>query len=103
MHALKKLMTAAALGLLTAAPALADEDEIHYSQSSHRYISYERAAKAAENAVGPGSHATDVDFEYSRFNNRAYFEVEVYDGQGREFDVVVDANTGKVIGKRRDW
>lgn len=92
------LLFAAALTAF-AAPALADEDERHYHQNQGQYISYEQAAKIAADKVG--GQAGEVDFEYSRVRG-AYFEVEVF-GRDGEYDVVVDAKTGRVISAYRDY
>lgn len=80
-------------------PALADNDEMHYHQNRSQYISYEQAAKIAADKVG--GQVSDVDFEYSPIRG-AYFEVEVY-GRDGEYDVIIDAKTGRVISSYRDY
>ena len=90
-----------AVGLLAvSAPALADEDDRHYLQNQSRYISYEQAAKIAAGKI-PGGRVGEVDFEYSHIGG-ARFEVEVY-GQDGEYDVILDAKTGKVLSVQRDY
>ncbi|QMT31598.1 PepSY domain-containing protein [Alysiella filiformis] len=95
----------AAASMSIAAPTFADDwhddDEIHFSQNQHNYISHEQAAQAARAKIGAGAHVTDVEFE--KKYHGAFFDVEVIDAKGREFDVRVDAKTGKVIYAKRDY
>lgn len=93
------LIAAAALSF--SAPVFADDDEWHYQQNQSQYITYEKAAKIATDAVGRGARTKEVDFEHNRVGG-AYFEVEVF-GHDGEYDVVVDAKTGRVLSKRRDY
>ncbi|MDO4697024.1 MAG: PepSY domain-containing protein [Neisseria sp.] len=98
---MKKIVSAvlAASVFLVSAPAFADSDQRYYEQHRSHLITYEQAVQNAVAAVG-GGHANDVDFEYKR--GRAFFEVEVHH-EGEEWDVVVDAKSGKVLSKRRDY
>lgn len=98
----KKILSAllAATALTAAAPALADNDEQHYRQNRNQYISHKQAAKAAVAYVG-GGVAEHIDFEYST-RKGAYFEVEVRSGNGREYDVKVDARSGKVTSAKAE-
>lgn len=96
----------AAASMSIAAPAFADDDwydddEIHYSQNRQNFISHEQAAKAAKAKIGAGAHVTDVEFE--KKYNGAFFDVEVINAKGQEFDVRVDAKTGKIIYAKRDY
>ena len=97
------LFAAASVGV--ASPALADDwyddDEIHYEQNRQNFISHEQAANAAKAKIGAGAHVTDVEFE-KKFNG-AFFDVEVVNAKGQEFDVRVDAKTGKIIYAKRDY
>lgn len=94
-------LTSLLMGLST--PTLAsndyDDDDRHYQQNRSLYISHDQAAQAAQNAVG-GGYVNDVEFEHKL--HRTYFDVEVRDNQGREYDVKIDAKTGKVISKHLD-
>ncbi|MDO4693888.1 MAG: PepSY domain-containing protein [Eikenella sp.] len=100
LHTRKHIAWTLAAGLMAASlPALADNDEMHYHQNRSQYISYEQAAKIAADKVG--GHVSDVDFEYSPIRG-AYFEVEVY-GRDGEYDVIIDAKTGRVISSYRDY
>lgn len=89
---------AAAFLMAFSAPAMADNDEYYYQQNSSQFISYEQAAQAAQARV-KGGRVQDVEFEHGY--RGAYFEVEVL-GAGGEYDVVVDAKSGKVLSVRRD-
>lgn len=71
-----------------------------YQKNQSQYISHEQAAQAAVAQV-TGGQAGDVDFEYNPWRG-AHFDVEVY-GQNGEYDVIVDAKTGKVLSVRRDY
>ncbi|MDO5058709.1 MAG: PepSY domain-containing protein [Neisseria sp.] len=97
---MKKTVSAllAASVLFTSAPAFADSDMRYYKQHRSELITHEQAAKAALASVG-GGHIEEVDFEYER--GKALIEVEILK-DGDEWDVVVDAKTGKVLSKRLD-
>ena len=86
--------------MTVAAPAMANNDDLHYQQNSSQYINHNQAGKKAVSAVG-GGMVKEVDFEYQAHLNRAYFEIEVIHN-GKEYDVIVDAKTGKVISKKHD-
>lgn len=93
------LMTATLMAV--AAPAMADDDDHHYRQNSSQYITHEQASKAAIQAVG-GGHAKKVDFEYKSSQDLAYFEVDVIQTNGTEYDVKVHAKTGNILSKKID-
>ncbi|MDO4998210.1 MAG: PepSY domain-containing protein [Neisseria sp.] len=98
---MKKLTSAilAATTLFAAAPAFADGDYRYYEQNRAKFITHEMAAQKAVAAVGNGQ-AGDVEFD--RDFRGDVFEVEVYGNDG-EWDVVIDAKTGKVLSKKRDY
>ena len=82
-----------------------DEGECQYyppknSPQNQSFITKAQAAKIAAEAVG-GGFVKDIDFE--RGFTGTYYEIEVLDNKGREYEVNVDAKTGKVLSKRRDW
>ena len=100
--------------LLAAAPAFADDDNWyddddyrpHYSQSykakrskyGHgRYISYAQARRAALSRIG--GRVKDIDFD--RDDGYPHYDVEIIK-RGREYNVKVDARTGRVVSVRRD-
>lgn len=94
------ILTAALLAI--SVPALAD-DEHMYQQNRDQYISHEKARDIAIEAVGGGTvEYGNVDFEYNQ-KRGAYFEVEVLGKDGKEYDVKVDAKTGKILHKQQDW
>ena len=103
-----------AFALLAAAPAFADDDDWYddddyrprYSQShkakrskyAHgRYISYAQARRAALSRIG--GRVKDIDFD--RDDGYPHYDVEIIK-RGREYKVVVDARTGRVVSVRRD-
>ena len=70
------------------------------SPEPNLFISREKAAQIAADAVG-GGFVKDVDLE--RGFGSPYYEVEVIDSRGREYEVNINAKTGRVISKRRDY
>lgn len=95
----QKTLFALALAVGFTAPALADDDYRYYEQNRSQFISHDRAAEIASEAVG-GGRVTDVEFD--RDYHGDHFEVEVIGNDGREHDVTVDAKSGKVLSKRVD-
>ncbi|UOP04336.2 PepSY domain-containing protein [Conchiformibius kuhniae] len=91
----------AAFAFGAAAPSFAGDDERYYEQNRAQFITYEKAAQTAVAHVG-GGVATDVDFEHS-VRKGTYFEVEVRGKDGREYDVKIDAKTGKVLSSKIDY
>lgn len=109
-----KYLTAAALALsalLLAAPAAADNDwddgyrHSHYkakksgkkSRQRQGFISPDQAGRAALARVG--GRVKDVDFDYD--DGYPHYDVEIIKN-GREYDVKVDARSGRVRSVRRD-
>ena len=103
-----------AFALLAAVPAFADDDDWYdddgyrprYSQSykakrskyAHgRYISYAQARRAALARIG--GRVKDIDFD--RDDGYPHYDVEIIK-RGREYNVKVDARTGRVVSVRRD-
>lgn len=93
----------AALGissLLALSPsAFADNDQWHYERNRNQYISYDKAAEIASKAVENGRV---IDVEFDKDWNGDHFDVEVMDANGHEYDVVIDAKSGKVLSSKRD-
>lgn len=50
----------------------------------------------------PGAAVTDAEFETSSLHGYVY-EAELYDAQGAEWDVDLNAATGEVIKNKRDY
>ena len=107
-----KYLTAAALALsalLLAAPAAADnasDDGYHHykakksgkkSRQRQGFISPDQARRAALARVG--GRVKDVDFDYD--DGYPHYDVEIIKN-GREYDVKVDARSGRVRSVRRD-
>lgn len=63
-------------------------------------ISVQQAKQIALQAVG-GGWVTDIELENKRSAN-PYYDVEVRDNRGREYDVKINATTGAVISVKRD-
>lgn len=108
-----KYLSAAALALsalLLAAPAAADndwDDGYHHSHKAKKsgkksrqrqgFISPDQARYAALARVG--GRVKDVDFDYD--DGYPHYDVEIIKN-GREYDVKVDARSGRVRSVRRD-
>lgn len=99
MKTMNKILLSLTLAAGVSAPALADDDYRYYEQNRSQFISHERAAEIANEAVG-GGRVTDVEFD--RDYSGDHFEVEVIGKDGREYDVIIDAKSGKVLSKRID-
>ena len=94
-------------GLLMASqPALADDDEenpakIAEMAKAFGLISLEEAQTKAL-AEKPGM-VKEVELERRKFRSGWDYEVEILDANGAEWEVYIDAKTGKVNGVHRDW
>ena len=99
---MKYIIIALLLAGAVTAPVQADgwdRDERYYQQHRQQFISYEKAAQIAlaafEAKYQKKGVVDDVDFEH-KFGGD-YFEVEIKDETGLEYEVRLDARTGKVI------
>lgn len=104
MKTLTALFTAAAL-TLTAGLAQADvrPDQIPGLLKNGNVTDMEKLNQAAIAEV-PGSTAasiTDTELEKDASGNYIY-QVEIRDAKGVEWDVNLDAKTGKVLNKKQD-
>lgn len=90
------LITAAGLGLATAAHA--DQDDIIHLPEAR--ISLLQAVEAAQRHH-EGSKALHAEFEHK--HGRLYYEVEVLTPDNRVYDLIIDAHDGKVLDSRLDW
>lgn len=101
MNINKTLLAALGAGslLVLSAPAFAKDDQWYYEKNRSQYISFDKAAEIAAQAVKNG-RVTEVEFDRSWKGD--HFDVEVFDENGLEYDVVIDAKTGKVLSSRRD-
>lgn len=77
----------------------------HFEQNSQYYISHQKAAeialKAFEKKYHTKGYVEDVDFEHKIIGD--YYEVEIEDERDRDYEVRLDAKTGKVISIKRDY
>ena len=82
--------------------AVADDDraEMEAVVKAGNFISPEEARDKAL-AAKPGS-VIDLDLDRS-WRGGYHYEVEVLDAELREWEVHVDAKTGKVLSVQRDW
>jgi uncharacterized membrane protein YkoI len=83
--------------------ALADDDlqEMEAISKQFGLISLEEA-KVKALAAKPGV-VKDADLENHKFSKGWDYEFEIIDADGNEWDVDVDAKTGKVTNIKRDW
>lgn len=93
-------------GLMASQPVLADDDEDDVQKMTEMskafgLISVEEAqAKAL--AAKPGV-VKEIELERRKFRSGWEYEVEIVDGKGTEWEVYIDAKTGKVTSVNRDW
>ncbi|MBR5941152.1 MAG: peptidase [Neisseriaceae bacterium] len=92
------------LALFISTTAYADNDEMHYQQHKDQYITYEKAAEIAlqhfEKNHNKKGMIDEVDFEH-KFSGD-YFDVEIKDEMGREYEIRIVAKTGKVLYMKLD-
>jgi uncharacterized membrane protein YkoI len=96
-----KLFAALAISMAIGAPALADDDEARDRAiaKAANLITPEQASEKAL-AAKPGT-VTDIDLDRKWKNY--YYEVEIVDANAIEWEVDIDATTGKVHKIKRDW
>lgn len=93
-------------GLIMSQPAWADDDDddpakIAEMAKTFGLISLEEAQTKAL-AAKPGV-VKEVELERRKFRSGWDYEVEIVDGNGAEWEVYIDAKTGKVNSVSRDW
>lgn len=92
-------------GLMMSQPAWADDDDdpakIAEMAKALGLISLEEAQTKAL-AAKPGV-IKEVELERRKFRSGWDYEVEIVDSNGAEWEVYVDAKTGKVGNISRDW
>ncbi|WP_029146592.1 PepSY domain-containing protein [Methylophilus sp. 5] len=93
-------------GLMVNQPALADDDEDDVQKMSEKakafgLISHEDA-RAKALVAKPGV-VKEVELERRKFRAGWDYEVEIVDSNGAEWEVYIDAKTGKVNSINRDW
>ena len=93
------------LGLTLSQPALAEDDDdpakIAEMAKAFGLISLEEAQNKAL-AEKPGV-VKEVELERRKFRSGWDYEVEILDANGAEWEVDIDAKTGKVNVVHRDW
>lgn len=103
MFNLKQIISATviATATLTTAPAVfADNDERIYQQNKAQYISKKQAGQIAQKQI-KNSKVKKVEFDHDSHYG-ATFDVELVNAQGMEYDVKVNAKTGKIIAQDHD-
>lgn len=102
-HNLSPLLTGAFLASVAVAlPAGADEDDIAQMRAiagAAQLIAPEQAVERAL-AIKAG---TVIDTDIDRKLGRYYYEIEIIDDQGVEWEIEIDGKSGKVRGVKRDW
>ncbi len=96
------ILSVLSLGMVSTT-AFADDDlqEIETISKGLGLITLEEAkAKAIE--AKPGV-VKDADLENRKFEKGWDYEFEIVDADGKEWDVYIDAKSGKVSSVNRDW
>lgn len=93
-------------GLMISQPVLADDDEDDVQKMEEKakafsLISHEEA-KTKALAAKPGV-VKEVELERRKFSAGWDYEVEIVDSNGSEWEVYIDAKTGKINSVSRDW
>lgn len=92
-------------GVMASHPALADDDDdvqkMTEKAKAFGLISHEEAQSKAL-AAKPGV-VKEVELERRKFKSGWDYEVEIVDSNGAEWEVYIDAKTGKVNSINRDW
>jgi len=98
------LAMAAAISLALLGTAHADDDDLQEMEAmskSFGLISLEQA-KASALQAKPGV-VKDAELESRTFEKGWDYEFEIVDADGKEWEVNIDAKTGKVSHIKRDW
>ena len=96
-------LTICGLGLISSAPAVADDDhaEMIATVKAAGLISMEQASEKAL-AAKPGS-IIDAELDDRAWQQGWDYEFEIIDAEGKEWEVAVDAKTGEARKVTRDW
>lgn len=99
---LAAILSAIALGSLAPSASAQDADDLAEMKAiakSANLIAPEQAIEKALTAK-PGTIVdADVDRKFKKF----YYEIEIVDAQGTEWEVDIDAKTGEVRRVKKDW
>jgi uncharacterized membrane protein YkoI len=96
------ILSVLSLGMVSTS-VFADDDlqEMETISKGLGLITLEEAkAKAIEAKTGV---VKDADLENRKFEKGWDYEFEIVDADGKEWDVYIDAKSGKVSGVNRDW
>lgn len=103
-QSIQTLFIATAISFAMFSPAHADDDdlqEIEAMVKSFNLVPLEQA-KASALQAKPGV-IKDAELESRHFEKGWDYEFEIVDADGKEWEVYVDAKTGKVGNVKRDW
>ncbi|HEX5538993.1 MAG TPA: PepSY domain-containing protein, partial [Methylophilaceae bacterium] len=100
---LASALFASSFGLMLSSAAMADDDynEMMATVKAAGLIPIEQAADKAL-AAKPGK-ITDSDLDERTWPKGWDYEFEIFDANGKEWEVNVDAQTGEVGKVKRDW
>jgi len=96
-------VAALTLGVLST-NAFADDDDLQEMEAVSKQFGFITLdeAKVKALAAKPGV-VTDADLENRKLGSGWDYEFEIVDSDGKEWEVNIDAKTGKVNGIHRDW
>lgn len=101
---MKNIIITLLLAFAITAPVWADSDERYYQQYRQQFISYQEAGQIAlaafEATYNKTGRIDEIEFDHEFYGD--FFEVEIKDGIGREYEVHVDARTGNVVRGARN-
>jgi uncharacterized membrane protein YkoI len=89
------------LSAAVAVPVAADDDmaEMRAVSAAVGLISPEQATERALAAKA----GTVVDVDLDRKRGQHYYEIEIIDAQGMEWEIDIDAKSGEIRRTKRDW
>ncbi|MDO5102009.1 MAG: PepSY domain-containing protein [Lautropia sp.] len=99
-----KLLKFAALSAVMAmtTPALADSDLAEIQATKDAQVSLVQAIQTAEKEHNGRAMQGEIEAKRRSDRTEIFYEVKVLAGDGKVFDVIVDARSGKVISSRED-
>jgi uncharacterized membrane protein YkoI len=102
-YPLQTLIAVATLSLGAMHTATADDDfeEMESIAKAFNLIPYEEA-KTKALAAKPGV-IEEAELENRKFKKGWDYEFEIIDADGKEWEVNIDAKTGKLTSIKRDW
>ena len=88
-----------AIGGTTAALAADHDDDTPSARATPPAVSLDTAEHTARAAV-PGTRVTEAEIEHE--HGRTVWEVELTAEAGKQYDITLDATTGKILSQTRD-